>query len=67
MYSDTPKHMHPATRRSVLAAMANLLKKGRVFCEEGEGIEASTNWFYIIRSVRTQPLALWRPTASESQ
>ena len=38
MYSGTPKHMHPAAERSVLASMANLLKKGRVFCEEGEGI-----------------------------
>ena len=38
MYSGTQKHMHPAAERSVLASMANLLKKGRVFCEEGEGL-----------------------------
>ena len=29
MYSGTQKHMHPAAERSVLAAMANLIKKGR--------------------------------------
>jgi len=39
MYLGTPKHMHPAAERSVLASMANLLKNGRVFCEEGEGIK----------------------------
>ena len=39
MYRDTPEFMYPAAARSVLAAMENLLKKGRVVLASGTGLE----------------------------